>query len=125
MSLRQNKVENFDSEWKRARAIYDQGLRNVAQNSIPDGQKFLPGTFVWVAKDLGESMSHFLKDRPARVQYTYAHAFGGSNIYSYSLLIRYDSGKWSSVAWYKENQITEINDLNLIDAYLKEIEASA
>lgn len=88
----------------------------------PPGQKFLPGTFVWIAKDLGPMMRHFYADRPARVEYTYAHAFWGDNIDSYSLLVRYDDGHWSSVAWYQENQLTEVTDPEKIAGYLKEIE---
>jgi hypothetical protein len=106
----------------QAHGIYSAGLRKVAKTPVPKGQKFLPGTFVWIAKDLGPYMSHFDNDRPAFVEYTYAHAYWGNNIDSYSLVVRYDDGTWSSIAWYNENQLTEITDQTLIEQYKKELQ---
>lgn len=110
-----------------AKAIHKAGLERVATLPPPEGQKFLPGAFVWIAKDLGGSMSHFQKDRPARVQYTYAHAYPWGTEErqqkEYSLLVRYDDGSWSSVAWYYESQLTEITDQVLIEKFKSEIAA--
>lgn len=111
------------SRASEAQSYYEAGLKRVKETPPPKGQKFLPGTFVWIAKDLGESMDHFEKDRPARVECTYAHAYGGDDIDSYSLLVRYDDGKWSSIAWYYPSQLTEITDPQEIKKYEVEIRA--
>lgn len=96
-----------------SRAIYEEGLRKVATTPPPQGQKFLPNTFVKIAKDLGSGMSHFTSDTVAQVQYTYAHAYKGADVKSYSLLIR-EEGLWRSSAWYKEWQLEAITDQGAI-----------
>lgn len=120
------------AEWNsqryaRAQETFKQGKERVETSPPPDGQKFAPGTFVWIDKNLGPSMSDFKCGCPARVEYTYSHAypseagFGSKNIDSYSLLIRYDESAWRSRSWYYEKQLTEIKDQKLIEQYLAEI----
>lgn len=114
-------MKSYEERLTEAQGIFKASVERVRVTQPPLGQKFMPGTFVQIAKYLGEDMAHFENSRPARIQYTYAHAYGGDNIKSYSLLLRYDDGKWSSVSWYYESQLTEITDLKLIQEYLQEI----
>ena len=79
-----------------------QGERRVKETPPPAGQKFLPGTRVRIADDLGRSMGHFPSGKTGTVQYTYAHAFGGTNTHSYSI----DVDGVGEVAWYYEHQLT-------------------
>jgi hypothetical protein len=44
-------------------------------------QKFNKGDVVWVAKDLGSTMSHFNNDCPAIVMYSYESEYGGGVVY--------------------------------------------
>ena len=79
-------------------------LRKVKETPDPDGQKFPRGSRVRIADDLGVSMSHFKSGVDATVEYVHAHAYGGSDVKSYSLNID-DCG---SVAWYYESQLSAI-----------------
>jgi len=86
---------------------YQEALDKVASTPMPDGQKFPIEARVRVSDDLGPDMSHFSgKGKNATVQYTYAHAYGGSDAKSYSLII--DGIGFS--AWYKEHQLTLLID---------------
>ena len=69
-------------------------------------QKFKKGSLVRIAKDLGDSMSHFTADRDAVVLYSYAEECGGENTDSYGLHIE---GNGHS-AWYEEHQLTLIEE---------------
>ena len=105
--------------------MYREGQRRIKNSPIPYGQKFLPGSLVWIKKNLGESMSHFKNDCPAMVQHTYAHAYGScdnDHKNQYSLLVRYHHQKWSSVSWYYGHQLEEITDPEKISEYKKEID---
>ncbi len=108
---------------ERARLIHKRGLKRVKTTNPPAKQLFPIGSFVQIAKDLGSSMSHFENDRPAQVQYTYKHAYGGDERQAkiYSLLVRYDNGTWNSIAWYEEHQLTRISNDALISQYILEI----
>ena len=97
-------MTNYIERLSDATGRYNQGLGNVANNPEPEGQKFPVGSRVHIAKDLGNSMSHFNSDCDATVEYVYAHAFGGSDVKSYSLII----DDYGSVAWYHEWQLTLI-----------------
>lgn len=110
---------------QRATIIYDAGLKKVAITPPPEGQKFPIGSFVFINKDLGESMRHFENNRYAMVQYTYAHAYGGAECQSksYSLLIRYNHKEWGSVAWYSEDQLTLVEDSLKIKELQEEVAA--
>lgn len=113
--------KSYEERLACANGVYAEGLRRVATTPVPKGQKFKPGTFVQIASDLGPCMSHFEKDRPAMVEHTYKHAYGGDGVKEYSLLVRYDDGTWSSVAWYEENQLTKITNKAKLKQYRKEI----
>lgn len=106
----------------RAQSIYAEGLKRVAETQPPPNQKFAPGVFVFISINLDEGMSHFKNNRPARVEHTYGHAYGGRDVNSYSLLVRYDNGKWAKVSWYYEHQLTEITDAKVIEEYKIEID---
>ena len=95
---------DFEERERRACRVYEAGLKKVAATPEPGGQKFLNGSRVRIAADLGPSMRHFKSDANATVQYTYAHAYGGGNVKSYSL----DIDGYGSCAWYKEHQLTAI-----------------
>lgn len=87
----------------QARSTYQQGLRRVETEPVPEGQKYPPGTRVYVdVKD--RSMSHFRTKCYATVEYTYAHAYYWSpnDVNSYRIL--FDDG--SSSAWYNEYDLT-------------------
>lgn len=49
-------------------------------------------------------MSHFPKGRNATVMYTYAHAYGGNDVKSYSLNV--DGHRY--ISWYEEDQLTAL-----------------
>lgn len=106
-------MKPYSERLAEAKGVHQKGLDRVASTPMPILQKYPPGTFVWIAKDLGEGMSHFQNNRPAKVQYTYAHAYEWDDspraAKQYSLLVRYDDGSWSSIAWYYESQLTEID----------------
>jgi len=93
-------------------ANYLRGLEKIKTEPEPSGQKFPCGSLVMIAKDLGSMMSHFKSGCRAKVDHVYAHAYGGTNINSYSLLVEQDDGSWSSSAWYKEHQLSLIEAAN-------------
>jgi hypothetical protein len=88
---------------KAKRNPYQEGLDRVATTPQPKEQKFPIGARVRIADDLGQYMSHFIKGCDATVEYTHAHAYGGS-AKSYSLNI----DGVGSTAWYEEHQLTLI-----------------
>lgn len=92
-----------------------------AVHRIPKSQKFMPGTFVMIAKDLGPMMGHFENNKPAMINYTYAQVYDGTNAKSYGIRIRDSEGRWHYSAWYKEHQLTEIKDKDSIEQYKREI----
>lgn len=81
-------------------------------------QKFIKGDLVRVAKDLGQTMSHFVADCDAIVMGSYADQFGGNDTSSYTLHLK---GKGRS-SWYKEHQLTLIkqNQLGLLSEWEEE-----
>lgn len=101
---------SYEERYRKATEIFEQGLKNVRTRPIPLNQKFNPGTFVY----------HKRHKLPARIECTYAHAYWGDNIKSYSLTIRYPSG-WSSSAWHDESLLTKITDPETIEKYKKEL----
>jgi hypothetical protein len=76
----------------------------VASTPEPGGQKFPNGSRVRIADDLGDAMGHFQSGVNATIGYTYAHAYGGTDVKSYCLYI--DDG--GEAAWYYEHQLTAI-----------------
>jgi len=94
----------YEERLTSATGVYKQGLLNVKNNPEPKGQKFPVGSRVYIQKNLGSSMSHFRSGCKATVEYTYAHAYGGNNITSYSLII----DGHGSTAWYEEHQLNLI-----------------
>lgn len=67
-------------------------------------QKFNKGDHVMVAKDLGQSMSHFTNDCEAIVIGSYSDQYGGSDSESYTIHIK---GK-GRTSWYYGSQLTMI-----------------
>lgn len=92
---------NFESRAAAASAVYNQGLENVKTRPVPEGQKFQPGERVRIADDLGQAMAHFPSGVLATVEYTYAHAYWGEDVKSYSLNV----DGHGSVAWFHESQL--------------------
>ena len=90
-----------------AMSYYDQGMRRVKETRPPAGQKFMPGTRVRIAHDLGRSMGHFPSGKTGTVNYTYAHAYGGTNTLSYSI----DVDGVGDVSWYYEHQLTTCDEV--------------
>ena len=112
---------SYDERFGEAQSYWRRGNIRVATEPQPIGQMFRNGSFVMIAKDLGQSMSHFEKNIPAMVHHVYAHAYGGDDVKSYSLLIRKSEHYWHSVSWYHEHQLTQIEDAELISKFKKEI----
>jgi hypothetical protein len=95
---------DYQTRLAHANCDYRAGLKKVATTPEPDGQKFPCGSRVRIVDDLGSAMSHFHSGVEATVEYVYAHAYGGSDVKSYSLNI---DGR-GSCAWYHEHQLTAI-----------------
>lgn len=105
-SLEKTKGKPMTDRLKAAQAHCEAGMRRVATTPEPKGQKFPCGSRVRIADDLGECMRHFQSGVEATVHHTYAHAFGGDDVKSYSLILE---GR-GMVAWYSEEQLTAIAD---------------
>jgi hypothetical protein len=97
---------DYQQRHAEATSQYDQGKERVKTLPTPAGQKYPPGTRVRIADVLPRYQSHFRSGCNATVDYTYAHAYGGGDVKSYSLTI---DGHGSS-AWYEEDQLTPIDD---------------
>ena len=78
---------DYETRLAQAQSVHAAGLRRVATERKPKGQKFPCGSRVRVADDLGPTMSHFESGVEATVQYVYAHAYGGNDVKSYCLHI--------------------------------------
>ena len=88
-------------------------------------QKFSNGDHVRVAKDLGESMSHFESDCEAIVLYSYIERYGGhganykaGDTEEYSIHIK----KHGQHSWYYGSQLKliEHDRLDLLEVWKKE-----
>ena len=97
---------DYKERESQAKSYYEQGMKKVASFPEPEGQKFPNGSRVRISDDLGPSMSHFKSGANATVCYTYAHAYGGADVKSYTL----DIDDYGSSAWYHEHQLTAINE---------------
>lgn len=97
---------SYDERLAQAKAVSAAGGHRVSTVPPPPAQKFPPGARVKIAAELGPSMKHFPSGRLATVQYTYAHAFGGDDVTSYSLHV----DGLGSTAWYKEHQLTLVDE---------------
>jgi hypothetical protein len=105
-----------------ARGVYAAGLKRVKDTPMPKGQKFASGTFVRLADKFPNYMSHFPGAGSfALVNYTYAHAYGGSDTDNYSLLVKRKSGEWHSSSWYEEELMVEIKDEELLEKLQNEV----
>lgn len=96
----------MDKRNQEAHSYHESSMRRVKVTPPPTGQKFMPGTRVKIAKNLGERMSHFPSDKMATVQHTYAHAFDRDDersLKQYCL----DIDGIGEVSWYGEDQLTE------------------
>ncbi len=71
-------------------------------------QKFRKLTFVMVTSKVSESMSHFDNGFKAIINASYSQLYGGDDIKSYSLYKVVDNEIVNSIAWYYENQLTEL-----------------
>lgn len=99
-------MKPYKEREEEANAVYAWGMHRVKTTPAPKGQKFPVGCRVKIADDLGEFMKHFPAGNMATVEFTHAHAFDSSDTDSYSL----DIDGIGSVAWYKEDQLTEIKN---------------
>ena len=105
----------YERRFAQAQGAYQRGLEKVKNEPEPEGQKFPCGSFVMIDKDLGSHKSHFTSDTIAKVDHVYSHAYGGSDIKSYSLLVKQHNGKWSSCAWYEEHELSVAMNINVSD----------
>lgn len=82
-------------------------------------QKFHMGDLVHVAKDLGQSMSHFTNDIDAIVIGSYKDEYGGDNTKSYTLHLK----GYGRCSWYYEHQLIllEKNRCDLLESWEKEL----
>jgi len=78
-------------------------------------QKYNKGDHVQVAKDLGQSMSHFQNDCEAIIIASYDDQYGGGNTDSYTIHVK-GGGQTS---WYYEHQLEliEANRLDLLEQW--------
>ena len=83
-------------------------------------QKYHRGDHVKIAKDLGETMSHFEANCEAIVLYSYKDEYGGKDydVEDYSVYIK----GIGQVSWYEEDQLTLIKKkrLGLLSEWKKE-----
>ena len=103
----------MSSRFSDAQKLYAAGLKRVAEGGLPLGQKYPPGGRVRIVDNLGPSMSHFPAGRLATVQYTYAQAYGGDDVDSYSLNI----DGLGTHAWYRESHLLPVDEAR--DSVLK------
>lgn len=89
---------DHQKRFAQAQAVHAAGLHRVKTTPPPAGQKYPPGTRVRIADPY---MIHFIN---ATVEYTYAHAYGGDDVKSYSLHI----DGHGSTSWYQEGQLQPI-----------------
>jgi hypothetical protein len=84
-------------------------------------QKFFRGQRVRICDKFPEYMSHFSGTGcVAIVQYSYSDVYGPPHEGDYSLLI-FENNHWFSVSWYKEDQLTLIdNDRDAGERILQE-----
>lgn len=85
---------------EQAKSYYEKGIIRVATTPEPEGQKFPCGVRVHIANNLDNLYAGF----DATVGYVYAHAYGGNDVTSYSLIV---DGR-GSAAWYKEEWLSPI-----------------
>lgn len=71
-------------------------------------QKFKRGDKVHIAKDLGQCMAHFTKDRDAIIIGSYRDQYGGDDIDSWTVMFC-DTG--SKCSWYCTSQLTLIGNV--------------
>lgn len=73
-------------------------------------QKFFKGDLVYIAGDLGPTMTHFPKGVDAIVLYSYNERYddGGRSRHQYSLFLLGDRhlGEYGENSWYYEDQLT-------------------
>lgn len=87
---------------KTLQEFYQESMERVRSTPEPEGQKFPVGSRVMISADLGPYMSHFPSGKSATVAHTYAHAYGGTNVKSYSL----DVDGYGNCSWFYEEQLT-------------------
>ena len=103
---------DYETKLAQAQGVYAAGLKKVATTSEPEGQKFPNGSRVRIGK-MPSYMSHFQGECDATVKYTYAHAYGGSDVKSYCL----DIDGYGGASWYEEGQLTAISGENTEDRH--------
>ena len=69
-------------------------------------QKFIAGTRVRVADNLGIGKEHFQSGVNATIISSHAEEYGGYDFDNYTISI----DGWGEVAWYQEHQLTVIED---------------
>ena len=69
-----------------------------------NNQKFIAGTRVRVADNLGVGKEHFESGVNATIISSHAEEYGGDDFDSYTIHI----DGFGEVAWYQENQLTAI-----------------
>lgn len=90
-----------------AKGIYAAGLHKVTTTPEPQGQKFPVGSRVIISEHCVAAFD--LPDgTEATVNYTYAHAYGGSDVKSYSLNI----DGFGDILWFDERHLTLLSDEN-------------
>lgn len=79
----------------------------------PKRQKFPDGCIIYIDNDLPDYMRHFTSGVFGIVQHTHGGMYGSNSYDSYSLYILKKDGKWTSIAWYKENQLNVVTDITI------------
>lgn len=73
-------------------------------------QKLFAGDLVQVAKDLGPYMTHFEKDQPAIILYSYAERYDSNSEANYNQYTVYLINSKRTVAWYDVTQLRFIEE---------------
>lgn len=73
-------------------------------------QKFRKLTFVKVADDMPDHMSHFDAGFIGIVDGTYSQIYGGKDVSSYCLYKVFNGKIVCRISWYEENQLTALPD---------------
>jgi len=115
-------MKNYADRLADAKVIHANGKEAVREDPVPENQKFPVGAFVKIADDLGSTMDHFKSGVYAKVDHTYGHAYGGDDVESYSLYIRYKKDTWHETAWYEEWQLTLVTDPKILKRLEMEFE---
>ncbi len=87
--------------YEERKQIHAAGIKRVNSVAEPEGQKFPCGSRVKITNSPDHTRDHFPHGVEATVMYTYAHAYGGEDVYSYCLNV----DGHGEISWYEEDEL--------------------